>query len=137
MSTEDNKALVLRYADEVFNRKEYAAIDTYIDPNYLRHDPGVPFTVQGCEGLRQLVGAYHIAFPDFHIQPVMVVANGDLVGIHWSAQGTQRGELMGMPPTGRSFNVNTIEIFRVADGKIAEQWLVVDDLFLRQLSGTA
>ena len=137
MSTVDNKTLVLRYAEEVFNRGEYAAIDTYIDPNYLRHDPGVPFTVQGCEGVKQLVTAYRAAFPDFQIQPAMVVANGDMVGVQWIAQGTQRGDLMGMPPTGRSFNVNVVEIFRLADDKIVEHWVVVDDSFLQQLSGAA
>lgn len=137
MSTIDNKALVLRYAEEVFNRGEFAVISTYIDANYVRHDPGVPFPVQGCVGLQQLVAAYRTAFPDFHVQPVVVVANGDMVGIQWAASGTQRGELMGMPPTGRTFSVNTVEIFRLADGKIVEQWIVVDDSFLQQLSGAA
>ena len=136
MSTADNKAIVLRYAEEVFNCGELDAVETYIDPNYRRYDPGVPFPVLGCEGIKQLVTAYHVAFPDFHVEPVKVVANGDMVGIQWLAHGTHRGDLMGMPPTGNSFTVDTVEIFRLAGGKIVEQWIVVDDSLMQQL-GTA
>ena len=137
MSTKDNKALVLRYAEEVFNNGKLAATEAYIDPGYLRHDPGVPFPVQGPDGIKQLVAAYHAAFPDFQVKATTVVANDDLVGIQFVAHGTHCGELMGMPPTGRSFNVNTVEIFRVANGKIVEQWIVVDDSFLQQLGAAA
>jgi predicted ester cyclase len=137
MSTADNKAIVLRYAEEVFNCGELAAVDTYIDPHYLRYDPGVPFTVQGGEGLKQLVTAYRIAFPDFHVEPTVVVANGDMVGVQWRARGTHLGDLMGMPPTGNSFTVDTVEIFRLAGGKIVEQWIVVDDSLAQQLGVAA
>ena len=54
-----------------------------------------------------------------------------------AARGTHRGDLMGMPPTGNSFSVDTVEIFRLAGGKIVEQWIVVDDSFTQQLGVAA
>jgi steroid delta-isomerase-like uncharacterized protein len=122
----DPKSIVTEYAEEVFNHGNLAAVDKYIAPDYLRHDPGVPFEIRGPEGIRQLVGGYRVAFPDFHLDLVAITTSGDLVGTHWRASGTHGGDFMGMPPTGKSFTVEALETFRLADGKIAEQWIVVD-----------
>ena len=138
MANDDATAIIMRYAEEVFNGGKLDAVDSYIDPAYIRHDPGLPFDVAGPEGIRQLVTAYRTAFPDIHLTCQAIVADGDRVAAHWAVSGTHRGDLMGMPPTGKSISLAAIEIFRLAGGKIAEQWVVVDNTtMLRQLGAGA
>jgi steroid delta-isomerase-like uncharacterized protein len=138
VSHPDSTAVIERYAEEVFNGGNLAAIDDYIDPGYIRHDPGLPFVVQGPEGVRQMVTAFRTAFPDIHFDCQAIIADGDHVAAHWLASGTHQGDLMGLPPTGKSVTVSAIEIYRLAGGKIAEQWVVVDNTsMLRQLGAEA
>ena len=73
---------------DVFNAGKLDAVDTYIDPAYIRHDPGLPFAVAGPEGIRQLVTAYRTAFPDIPLACQAIVADGDRVAAHWAVSGT-------------------------------------------------
>jgi hypothetical protein len=73
-----------------------------------------------------LIARLHRAFPDLHITVKDVIAEGDKVVGRNSVTGTQQGEYMGLPPTGRSVTYNEIFIFRFVDGRIAETWGVVD-----------
>ena len=134
MSAADPAAIVLGYIEEVLNTGSQDAVDAFIDPAYVRHDPGLPFTVEGPDGIRQLMGAFRTAFPDIHVACQAVIADGDQVALYSLVSGTNRGELMGMPPTGKSINMGAIEIYRVAGDKIVEQWVVADNAaMLRQL----
>ena len=135
MSASDHRAIIMRYAEEVFNKGDLGAVETYIDAGYLRHDPGLPFTVQGPEGIKQMVAAYRAAFPDIHLEPVSVVADGGTVAAHWSVTGTHQGDLMGIPPTGKAIQIPAIEIFAFAGDKIVEQWVVVDNTAMMQQLG--
>ncbi len=60
------KATIRQYAEEVWNQGNLAAVDTYIAPDYRRHDPGIPMEVRSPEGIKQLVMMYRTAFPDIH-----------------------------------------------------------------------
>lgn len=131
----EHKATIRQYAEEVWNQGNLAVIDTYIAPDYLRHDPGVPMEIRGPEGIKQLAMMYRSAFPDIHFTAEDLVAEGDRVVARWTVHGTHQGELMGIPPTGRQVTVTAIEIFRLANGKIAEQWVAVDNLGLLQQIG--
>jgi steroid delta-isomerase-like uncharacterized protein len=122
----DPKSIVTEYAEVVLSRGNLAAVDKYIAPEYLRHDPNTPGEIRGPEGIRQLAAGIRTAFPDFHLDLVAITAAGDLVGTHWTVTGTHGGDFNGMPPTGKSFNITALETFRVADGKIAEQWVVFE-----------
>ena len=134
MSTADHTAIVLRYIEEVLNTGDQEAVATFIDPTYVRNDPGLPFVVQGPDGIRQLMMAFRTAFPDIHIACQTSIADGDMVAVHLTVTGTNRGDLMGMPPTGKSINMATIEIYRLTGDKIVEQWVVADNAaMLRQL----
>jgi predicted ester cyclase len=68
------------------------------------------------------------AFPDLHAELHQLVAEGDLVVGRLILSGTHQGEFMGVPPTGRSFPVQHMHMYRVADGKAAEHWACRDDL---------
>ncbi len=74
------------------------------------------------------------AFPDWHSELHELVAEGDIVVERFTASGTQQGELMGVPPTGKTVSLPGINIFRLRDGLVVERWGRLDELgFLRQL----
>ena len=134
MSTEDNKALLRRYYDEVINKKNLAAIDEFIDPQMVDHTlpPGVP---AGIEGQRQVFSMYSTAFPDAHFTVEDLIAEGDRVVARLSVSATQHGAFMGLPPTGKHVRFTGIDIIRIAGGKLVEHWGEMDMLGLLQQLG--
>ncbi len=134
MSTEDNKTLVRRFYEEVFNQKNRAAIDEFSDPNYVDHTapPGLP---GGIEGQKQLIGMYLTAFPDLHLTVEDMIEEGDKVVSRWSGSGTHQGMFMGIPPTGKHGTATGIEIVRIVGSKFVEHWMELDALGLLQQLG--
>lgn len=135
MSAEDNKAIVARYSEDVWNSGNLATVEDYIAVDYVRHDPGIPMEVRGPEGIKQLVRVFRDAFPDVHFTPQIIVAELDKVVVRFQVSGSHQGELMGIPATGKPIAITSIEIFRLTDGKIAEQWLAVDNMGMLQQLG--
>ncbi len=124
MEIEENKALVRRYYTEVLDAGNLGLLDQIAAGGYVEHDP-LPGQGEGLEGLRQRVEMLRSAFqPRFTIEDV--VAEGDRVVVRWTNRGTHVGEFMGIPPTGRSYSIAGIDVHRVAGGKMAEHWHVVD-----------
>ena len=134
MSVEETKAVALRYLD-AFAAGDLAALDECVAPNYVRHDPGLPFEVRGPEGVKQLVTALRAGLPDFQNTIEDVIAEGDKVLVRLATRAIHRGELLGIPPTGKAVTVTVMDLFRVADRKIAEQWVARDDLGMMQQLG--
>jgi predicted ester cyclase len=136
MSTEDNKALIPRFYEEVFNQRNLAALDDFYVPDHIDRTlpPGLPV---GPEGTRQAISVMLSGFPDLHITIGDMIAEGDKVVTRFTTHGTQQGVLGGIPPTGRQVAVSTIEITRIADGKIAEDWGLDDRLGMLQQLGLA
>jgi steroid delta-isomerase-like uncharacterized protein len=134
MSSEDNKALIRRFIEEVFNQRNVDAIDRYIAANYVDHvtPPGVPNTR---EGFKQFIGTFLATFPDFHYTVEDLVADGDKVVARLTAQGTQQGALMDIPATGKQATWSEIHIGRLANGTIAEHWGEIDNLGMLQQLG--
>ena len=134
MSTEENKALVHRFYEEVFNKKNLAGIDAFVDPHIIEHalPPGLP---AGSEGTRQFIGMYLAAFPDLHLTVEDIIADGDEVTARFTIHGTHRGELMGIPPTGQQATVTGIQIVRIVGGRITENWVNFDALGMMQQLG--
>ena len=135
MSAQENKMIVDRYREKVFNEKNLAAVERYLAPDYVRQDPGAPAEVHGPDGVKQLVSVFFTAFPDIHFAAEDMIAEGDKVVQRLTSHGTHQGEFMGIPPTDKHVTVTAIEIFRLVDGKIAEQWVEADYLGLMQQLG--
>lgn len=133
MSTEEEKALIRRWI-ELWNTGDLDAIEEFVTPDYVRHDPNGP-EVRGPEAERQLVAMYLAAFPDLRFTIEHLVADEGLVLAHSTARGTHRGDLLGIPPTERAVTVAVMDLFRLADGKIAEQWVTIDNLGMLQQIG--
>jgi steroid delta-isomerase-like uncharacterized protein len=108
-------------------------IDEIVEPDVLIRTP-LPIEATGAEALKQVWATLLRAFPDLHVEVEDLIAEGDKVVIRNTVTGTNQGEYMGRPPTGRSVTYNEIFIFRFADGRVAETWGVVDVLAqMRQL----
>jgi predicted ester cyclase len=133
MSTEDNKAALRRFYEEVFNQKNLAGVDAFIGPNPIDH--GLPPGLSGLEGTKQFIGMYLAAFPDLHVTVEDLIAEGDKVTSRLTYRGTHQGELLGIPPTGKPVTVTGIEINRFAGGKSVEHWLEYDALGMMQQLG--
>lgn len=108
-------------------------IDEVVHPDLRFHAP-VPLGLTGVQALKQVWTVLLHAFPDLRVESEDVIAEGDKVVSRNTVTGTHLGEYRGQPPTGRTVRYQEIFILRLADGKIAEIWGVVDVLAqLRQL----
>jgi steroid delta-isomerase-like uncharacterized protein len=124
MSTETNKQLVQRYYDEVHNDRNYDLIDALIAPNFKEHDP-LPGQQEGRTGIKQREKMLADSL-DVHFTVEDMIAEGDKVVVRWRNRGTHIGEFLGVPPTGRDFSIEGINVYRVEDGRLAEGWSVAD-----------
>ena len=128
-----HKTVVRDYIDAVFTRGEISAVDRYLGEDFVDHDP--PFGVgSGREGIRAAAAAIRAGFPDWRSELHRLIAEGDYVVEHFTASGTHRGEVFGVPPTGATVTLQGMQIFRFAEGRIVERWGRLDELgMLRQL----
>jgi predicted SnoaL-like aldol condensation-catalyzing enzyme len=131
--SEQNEALVGRFFEELCNEGRAGVADEIVAPDYVSHGPQAP-PAEGPDGVKARVGVYQDAL-DGHWDVKETISAGDHVVARWIGSGTHNGELMGLEPTGKPVAVEAISIFRIADGKIAEEWTVWDALGLLQQVG--
>ena len=130
----EGEALVSRFFEEFCNGRRAEVADEIIAEDYVAHGPQSP-PAEGPDGVRARVGVYQDAV-DGHWDVQELMSTGDdRVVARWIGRGTHRGELMGLEPTGKPIEVEAISVFRIADGKIAEEWTVWDALGLLQQVG--
>ena len=134
MSEQHNKQIVDEFIQALFTRGELDAVDRYLSPDFVNHDPTFPDQPPDRESMRGASEVIRAAFPDWHSDVEDLIAVGDKVVERFTASGTHEGELMGVSPTGRTITLPGINIFRLQDGKIVERWGMLDMLgFTRQL----
>jgi predicted ester cyclase len=124
MSTEENKVLVRRQSEDVWNNGDRDAMLTYWDE--------IP-----AADLLHGHTLLHTAFPDFHITIEDIIAEGDKVVTRMLFHGRHQGPFFGIPPTGKYVEWCAIRIYRIADGKLVETWAMQDRLGLMQQLGAA
>jgi steroid delta-isomerase-like uncharacterized protein len=129
-----NKALIHRFVEEVQNQHQVDAIDKFLAPSFVNHDPlpGLPGTVEGAKQFHRMLFA---AFPDLHMIVHDQAAEGDKVWTRKTATGTHRGEFLGISASGKSIAWKIIDIMTIQHGKITEHWVVADVLGLMQQLG--
>ncbi len=130
----DHSATQRRLYD-LLNAGDIEGFGALLADDFVEHEetPGLAPTK---EGVMQFFRMYRVAFPDLRLDPEDVLASGDKVVTRARATGTHRGELMGMPPTGKNVDVQLIDIMRFdEDGLVAEHWGVVDMLAMMQQLG--
>lgn len=134
MSTEVNKALTRRIFEEGVNQNKPSVFDELIAPSFVSYD-APPGYGRDLEGFRRLIATFRAAFPDLHITIEEELAEGDKVIHRGYGTGTHRGDFQGVPPTGKQVKIKYIDIWRVANGKMVENWVQMDLLGLMQQLG--
>ncbi len=118
---------------EVFEDPESPVLDEVLSPDIVIHAPEGP-PLHGSQAAREMIRGMRQAFPDMTFEIDDIITEESKVACRWTVRGTHRGEFMGVPPTGKSVEIDGIEIARVEDGKFVEDWLLWDALgLLRQL----
>ena len=128
-----NKDITLRLIDG-FGHGRAEVIDELVAADIVDHGrfEGMP---EGREGVKALLGAIHGAFTDLEITVNRAVAEGDFVVAHVTNSATMTGDFAGMPATGKHATWDAIHIDRISDGKVAEHWVVQDQLGMLQQLG--
>jgi len=135
MSTEQNKALSRQLIEEVFNQGNTSLVDELFAPDFVEHEelpPGVP---PGREAVKVLPTMFRSAFPDFKVTIDDMIAEGDKVVVRSTWTGTQKGEFMGIPSTGKSVSFGVVDTIRIAGGKFVEHWGLMDNMSIMQQLG--
>lgn len=135
MSIEQNKVIVRQLIEEVFNQGKMSRVDELFAPDFVEHEELPPGMPSGREAPKQMTTMLRSAFPDFKATIDDLIAEGDKVVIHMTWSGTQKGEFMGIPPTGKSISVGVFDILRIAGGKIVEHWGLMDRMAMMQQLG--
>jgi steroid delta-isomerase-like uncharacterized protein len=123
--TVDNKAVIRRFVEEVQNKQDWAAYDELNDPDFVNFSapPGAPTDREGGKFFLQ---AFAAAYPDAVFTIDDMFAEGDAVITRKTFTGTNEGEFMGVPATGRRVSFQYVDLMRVRNGRIISHWNVLD-----------
>jgi len=134
---ERNKAVVLRYIDEIQNGHDIGAFENIFTEDFIDHTASGGGIFQGgIDGLKQGYEMFLNAFPDLRSTVNLLVAEADKVVAYKTLTGTHRDSFLGVPATDMQVEFKIISIYGIRDGKIAEFWGLQDELSLmRQLGG--
>jgi steroid delta-isomerase-like uncharacterized protein len=127
MSTETNKAIVRREMEQVWNKHRVDLVEEFYTEDTVFHTPGFP-PLSGLEAMKKYVTVVLNAYPDIQVTIEDEIAEGDKVVVRWTMRATHQGELLGIPPTGKQITNAGISIYRLVNGKIAEEWFWPDNL---------
>ncbi|MBE7212265.1 MAG: ester cyclase [Gluconacetobacter diazotrophicus] len=135
--TESRNKQVARAYFPAFVSGDRAWWREHVSPDFLRHDPGLPYEVRGIPGLQHHHDVVLAGIPDLHLPIHHVMEERDHVLVRLRFRGTHTGEFAGQPPTGNPIDVEVFDLFRLAGGRLAEHWAMVDTLsLLKQLGAT-
>jgi steroid delta-isomerase-like uncharacterized protein len=118
---EANKAIVRRMIEMVWNARDVRAIEHFFAPDFVNHSP-VPGMPPDRAGLQQSARVLINGFPDIDVVIDDLIAEGDQVVARMTMTGTHRGNLAGIPPTGKSITMTAISILRIRRDQIVERW---------------
>jgi steroid delta-isomerase-like uncharacterized protein len=134
-TTEQNKTVVHRFV-EAWNNRQPNKFDELIAPDVVRHCQATPaLEVRSLDQLKQFLQQDTAIFPDSKQTIVRLVAEGDLVGVWATYEGTQKGPIGPLPASGNKTKFDFGGVFRIADGKIAEWWVTWDNVTVLQQLG--
>jgi predicted ester cyclase len=127
MTIEQNKEIMRRMIEEIWNRGNLNVADELFSPDHT--SPSAPDLPVGPESVKMLAGMFHAAMPDYHMNIDMIVADEKQVAARFTQSGTHSGaDLMGMKPSNKKATWTEIGVLRIQDGKIVESWYEVDML---------
>ena len=128
-----NETIVRRFVDEIINNGDYTALRELVHPDYVYRSPDQE--LHGPAALEDLFTAYRASIPDLVTTIDELIVTGDTVVISITLTGTHTGNLMGIPATGNPLSVHGMVRSRLQDGKIIEEWEILDMLGMFQQLG--
>lgn len=127
MSVQQNKLIMYRLLDEVWNKGNLNAVDELFTADHT--SPSAPFLPPGPEGTKIIVNMFRKAMPDYRLKVDLIMADEQKVVARFTQSGTHSGEpLMGMPASGRRAEWTEIAVLEIQDGKIVKSWYETDML---------
>jgi steroid delta-isomerase-like uncharacterized protein len=130
----DAKDVTRRFYEDIINQKNVDAIDGFCTTDFVDHNPP-PGRKGDRDATKQQFLELAAAFPDLKMTVQDQIAEGDRVVNRVLLRGTQKGEYMGIPASGKTVEIGGIDIIRMVDGKAAERWGYFDDVTLMQQLG--
>lgn len=129
---EHNKEVILKYWEGKWNDRRPEILDESQTPDVVYH--GTSMNMNGLDEYKAVYQSYLSALHDTHIEIEELIAEGDRVVSRCLFTGVHAGELEGLPPTGKTIQIQMFTVFRLVNGKIAEEWEIMDELgFMLQL----
>jgi steroid delta-isomerase-like uncharacterized protein len=135
MTVDQNKELVRRFYEEVWDRGNVDFAREVFAEDYVRHDLRATAAVPGPEGQAKIAADFRAAFPDLRVHVDLLFGEDDMVAARWTATGTHTGPWGEIKPTGVQIQLSAVNLYRFADGKVAEIWNHRDDLGLMEQVG--
>lgn len=134
-SPEENKATMRRFIEEVWNQGKLEVADEIFHPE--ASSPSARQLPRGGEGVKLIAQMFRTAFPDYHMRIDFMVAEGNWICAHFTQSGTQHGELMGLPASGKYAEWTEMGILRFEGGVVVESWYQANMLSLMQQIGVS
>jgi steroid delta-isomerase-like uncharacterized protein len=123
----------MEYIDRVWNQGDVAALNDLTDPGFTYHlGEQAP---RSRDGMRQFLSGTRSAFPDWRVEVADIIAEGGLVAVRWLGTVTHEGPFHGIAPTGRRIRVSGMNLYRIVEGKVAQEWEQTDSLSMLQQLG--
>jgi steroid delta-isomerase-like uncharacterized protein len=133
--SEQNKTMVRRLFDELWNKGNLPVADELIAPTYTHHDASTPDVGRGPESEKKRVTLYRTAFADMRLTIEDLIAEGETVVARWTCRGAHKGDLNGIAPTEKQIAISGVSVVRFTGGKMVEGWINWDALGLMQQLG--
>ena len=136
---DDPKQLIKRFVEELWNERRLDVADAIFAKDCVTHQlrSGVPADAvpRGPQAIKEHVAGWIASFPDLHFSVEQMVSEGDRVVMQLLMEGTHQGSWLGIPASGKSLQVRMFTIHRVVQGKIVEDWVLVESLGVFQQLG--
>lgn len=121
---DEKKRVAAEYLHRLWNEKDLSVIDDLLHSKCVIHTSFGEF--QGSEYCKKMAQIWLSGFPDLTVEINSIIAEGDMVVIHWHAYGPHQGEFKGIKATGRMITYDGASIYHICEGKIMKYWSYFD-----------
>ncbi|RPJ50770.1 MAG: ester cyclase [Chloroflexi bacterium] len=135
MAEEPVREVIRRLYDEVLNRGDMEVLNEIVSEDLIENQAGPPGSPTGREGFREWLTTFRRAFPDLHFDIKDMIIDKNKAWVRSTGYGTNTGEFLGLPATGKTIAAEAIDIFRIENGQQVEHWGVFDQYAIMQQLG--
>ncbi len=127
-------SLIHRIFEKAFKQSNLAVVDELLSSDHFAYN-AFGEAPNGPQGLKWLIAMFRTAFPDLRCTVEDEISAGNQFAVHWTLRGTHKGSFLGNPPTGRSVLVHGIIFARAENGRMVEDWTLIDQMGVLQQLG--